>query len=254
MLHWHAGVPFARMVEAGHIHHGAAWRYVMQRLFLVCLFAAVLFGTAGTLAWDRAWLFLASSVGLEIITLFALALAAPEMLAHRGAGHEGVKFFDRIFVVAWFLILLATPAAAGIDFRLGLTAHYAQSTGLAAYSGIACGVGIVLLILGYLLGLWAMLVNRHFEQFVRIQRDRAHGVITKGPYRIVRHPGYAATMIGAVATPLILGSWTAAGGAAACVALFCLRTALEDRTLRCELNGYEDYACRTRYRLVPGLW
>jgi len=36
--------------------------------------------------------------------------------------------------------------------------------------------------------------------------------------------------------------------------LTVVRTALEDRTLLAELDGYRDYAERVRYRLVPGVW
>ena len=32
------------------------------------------------------------------------------------------------------------------------------------------------------------------------------------------------------------------------------RIPLEERTLREGLVGYDDYAARVRYRLVPGLW
>jgi protein-S-isoprenylcysteine O-methyltransferase Ste14 len=36
--------------------------------------------------------------------------------------------------------------------------------------------------------------------------------------------------------------------------LFVIRTALEDRTLQKELPGYQEYALRVRYRLLPGVW
>ena len=41
-------------------------------------------------------------------------------------------------------------------------------------------------------------------------------------------------------------------GVAAC--LLVVRTALEDRTLQQELDGYREYAGRVRYRLLPGVW
>ena len=100
-----------------------------------------------------------------------------------------------------------------------------------------------------------MTANPHFEKTVRIQTDRDHRVIDSGPYRIVRHPGYAATAVGLLlATPLLLRSWWAFVPAVAGVAWLVLRTALEDRTLRRELAGYESYAARVRWRLVPGVW
>ena len=101
-----------------------------------------------------------------------------------------------------------------------------------------------------------MLVNEHFEQFGRIQDDRDHRVVTTGPYAVVRHPGYLGAIVGvgAVATPLMLGSaWTFVP-AGIVAALFIVRAALEDRMLQRKLAGYGDYARRTRYRLVPGIW
>ena len=102
---------------------------------------------------------------------------------------------------------------------------------------------------------WSMLVNTHFEKTVRIQTDRNHKVIDTGPYRVVRHPGYLGLIAGFIlSAPLLLGSWWAFVPAVASTATLIVRTALEDRTLREELDGYEDYARRVRYRLVPGVW
>ena len=101
----------------------------------------------------------------------------------------------------------------------------------------------------------AMTVNPHFEKTVRIQDDRNHRVIESGPYRIVRHPGYTATLLGFVlATPLLLGSWWAFIPAILAMLCFIIRTVLEDLTLHKELWRYEAYAQKVRYRLLPGLW
>ena len=80
------------------------------------------------------------------------------------------------------------------------------------------------------------------------------GVVSSGPYRIVRHPGYLAAIVGSLAAPLILGSLWAFAPVVAGALLFTARTALEDRTLRQELAGYPEYASRTRFRLLPGIW
>jgi protein-S-isoprenylcysteine O-methyltransferase Ste14 len=89
---------------------------------------------------------------------------------------------------------------------------------------------------------------------VRIQTDRGHTVAEGGPYRFVRHPGYVGAAAFVVALALMLGSLWALIPAAVALAAVIERTALEDRTLRLELAGYEAYAERTRYRLVPGVW
>jgi protein-S-isoprenylcysteine O-methyltransferase Ste14 len=115
-------------------------------------------------------------------------------------------------------------------------------------------IGYVLLIGGIAVTTWAQGVNPYFEPGVRIQQERAQQVVTSGPYRLVRHPGYSAAIAMFVAMPLALASWWALLPAALAIALLVVRTGLEDRLLRAELGGYADYASRTRYRLLPGLW
>ena len=101
---------------------------------------------------------------------------------------------------------------------------------------------------------WAMATNRFFSSEVRIQRDRGHHLISAGPYRFVRHPGYSVAIVLFCATPVALGSWWALIPAVAVVGMFLRRTSLEDHLLRAELEGYADYACRVRFRLIPGVW
>ena len=101
---------------------------------------------------------------------------------------------------------------------------------------------------------WAESVNKFFEPTVRIQTDRGHRVIDTGPYAIVRHPGYASGYLLFVGMPLALGSlWALIPAILSCL-LLVVRTILEDQTLRNELAGYEEYAQRVRYRLIPGVW
>jgi len=109
-------------------------------------------------------------------------------------------------------------------------------------------------VLGATLMAWAMQSNKFFSSVVRIQKDRGHTVVTGGPYRFIRHPGYAGMSGFMLATPLILNSRWAFAPAVATAAVTVLRTMLEDRTLRRELENYADYACEVRYRLLPAVW
>lgn len=99
-----------------------------------------------------------------------------------------------------------------------------------------------------------MISNPFFEATVRIEKERSHRVIAVGPYRYIRHPGYAGAILFYIAMPLMLGSWVAFIGALFGVAVYVGRTAMEDRTLRKELDGDQDYARQVCYRLLPGLW
>jgi protein-S-isoprenylcysteine O-methyltransferase Ste14 len=109
-------------------------------------------------------------------------------------------------------------------------------------------------VLGDLIFLWAMAENKFFTKMVRIQKERGHYVVTGGPYRYVRHPGYVGWYIMMIGLAVALGSLWGFIPAGILLALMLVRTALEDRTLRKELAGYEDYAQRVRYRLIPGVW
>ena len=117
-----------------------------------------------------------------------------------------------------------------------------------------CVLGYAPLIIGMVGLTWAESVNKFFEPSVRIQTDRGHKVIDTGPYAIVRHPGYAFGFLLFLGMPLALGSLWALIPAILLCPLLVLRTVWEDRTLRDELPGYEEYARRVRFRLLPGIW
>jgi protein-S-isoprenylcysteine O-methyltransferase Ste14 len=99
-----------------------------------------------------------------------------------------------------------------------------------------------------------MASNRFFAITVRIQEERGHQVVDTGPYRVVRHPGYAGSILYTLAIPIILGSWWTFIPGAVTVGLLIMRTGLEDRTLQEELPGYQNYSQRISSRLFPGVW
>jgi protein-S-isoprenylcysteine O-methyltransferase Ste14 len=134
---------------------------------------------------------------------------------------------------------------AGMDVRFGWTVPLPLALQLAAM-GVAA--------LGYALMTWALAVNAFFSKVVRIQEDRGQRVVTRGPYRLVRHPGYVGTIAFELATPIMLGSlWALIPGVLA-ASLTVVRTVLEDRTLQQELDGYQEYARHVPHRLLPGVW
>jgi protein-S-isoprenylcysteine O-methyltransferase Ste14 len=222
-----------------------ALRYAGQRLGLIAVFACLLFTAAGTVDWPRGWAYVLVLLAVEVVTLVLFAVHAPAMLERRGRAGAGVERYDRVFTALYLAIAVVTPVVAGLD---------AVRYGWTELPSWLFFVGLAVLLPAETVGTWAMLVNEHFEQFGRIQADRGHRVVTNGPYAVVRHPGYLGAVAGAVVTPLMLGSgWTFVPAVLA-AALFVVRTALEDRMLRRKLPGYEDYARRTHYRLVPGVW
>jgi protein-S-isoprenylcysteine O-methyltransferase Ste14 len=89
---------------------------------------------------------------------------------------------------------------------------------------------------------------------VKVQKERAQTVITTGPYRYVRHPMYAGMIFYLFCAPLLFGSWWGLLWGCALLGLFAIRILIEEGTLRKELQGYNEYAARVRYRLVPLVW
>lgn len=220
---------------------GAVVKRLAQVVGSLLVPLAVALACAGTLAWPWAWGLLACGLAVVLVNVLVLP---KDLIAERGAPRENVKAWDRLITRLSLVPFFAVYVVAGLDHRLGWTP---DATAL-HLAGLAAGV------LGNAVFTWAMRSNRYFSTMVRIQEDRGHSVATGGPYRVVRHPGYAGYILISLATPLILGSaWGLLPGGAV-VVLFLVRTALEDRTLQKELAGYADYVRAVRYRLVPYVW
>jgi protein-S-isoprenylcysteine O-methyltransferase Ste14 len=201
-----------------------------------------LFGSARRLSWWNAWVLL----GLSLIAGLAFTVGrSPELTAERRNIKAG-KSWDKLIVS---ITVLFGPAAVWITAGLDDRFHWSDRM----FSS-AAPIGVAVALLSTALSAWAIRANRFFSSVVRIQKDRGHAVVADGPYRFIRHPGYAGMSAFMLATPVILGSYWALAPAAGTVAMNALRTALEDRTLHDELEGYTDYARKVRYKLLPGIW
>jgi protein-S-isoprenylcysteine O-methyltransferase Ste14 len=210
------------------------------------LWIALLFGSAGTLRWLRGWICLAAYIICMSVVGILMRRSNPELEQERSKWkRDDTKKFDKTFLALFIPLTFVQVVVAGFDVvRFGWTRMPFE----AVYPGV-----IIFAAANALIG-WTLAVNRHAETTVRIQSDRAHTVITSGPYRIVRHPMYLGTLFMYPATALILGSLWALAVSAIMALLLIWRTAMEDLTLRDELPGYEEFTRTTRYRLLPGIW
>ena len=223
-------------------------RYVVGTFLGPFVEGVLLFAAAGTVAVPRAWLFLGVSLVGMVGQTIIVAIKNPGLVNHRGGWRQkkDTKRWDRLLLPAFGLLsFYAAPVVMGLDVG---RCHW---SGLGVWSAL---LGTALFMVGTDVLTWAMLANTHFEATVRIQRDRDHTVVTKGPYAYVRHPGYVGASLWALSGPLMVGSAVGLIPAALSVLVLVVRTALEDHTLQRELTGYTAYAQRVRYRLVPGLW
>lgn len=230
----------------------AGVRHWLIKGYVGVVFTALsLFIPAGRLDWWQAWVYVALWALWHTAMAVLLIPISPGLLAERAKRQRGDKPWDVALMSVYGLITLAYGIVAGLDMRFGWSAGASGAGPFPVWLQI---VGAVAIALGFALVVWSMYANAYFSTIVRIQRERDHSVATGGPYRFVRHPGYLGQFLNNVGTPLLLGSlWTVPLAGAAAV-LFVVRTALEDRTLLEELDGYRAYAEETRYRLIPGVW
>ena len=219
-------------------------RRLVPVIFSLAITSACLFGSVGRWDWTNAWVLLGLNFAASIAST-ALLWRNPELLAER-SNIKACKSWDKLIVA---IVVLLGPVATWIT--AGLDTRFHWSDGMPCLAFIA---GVVVAVLAAALIAWAMYSNKFFSSVVRIQKDRGHFVVTEGPYRFVRHPGYAGISAFTLATPLILNSRWAFAPAVATAAITVLRTVLEDRTLYNELDGYADYARRVKYKLVPAIW
>jgi protein-S-isoprenylcysteine O-methyltransferase Ste14 len=224
-------------------------KVLLRLLADAALVATILFVSAGTLAWPRAWVLVAVLVAIRTVSAVLVYGVNPTLLRER-AGlplHADQSSADRLLLLGVLATgFLGLPAIAALDrFHWHVFGRPAHLLGDA---------GLVLFALGWALKGFALRANAFATTVVRWQRERGHMVVETGPYAVVRHPFYAAD-------PLIflgLSFWLESSVAALCAlvptGLMLSRLALEERFLRNALPGYVGYAKRVRYRLVPGLW
>lgn len=219
------------------------------RLVLTYLFMPlVLLVSGGDAGWWQGWAFsvliVAAGVGGHILAEWR----HPGTMAERQNYDKapGVKPWDKV-LSPLMAVSISFPLfiVAGLDHRLGWSSEFPLWLNF---------LGLILVATGYAFAGWAFAENRFFSGLVRIQKERGHVVCDSGPYRIVRHPGYAGNMLPLPGIVLALSSvWTLIPAAAALI-IAVVRTALEDRTLQEELPGYREYARRVHYRLIPGIY
>jgi protein-S-isoprenylcysteine O-methyltransferase Ste14 len=218
---------------------------LVQILFLVLVQAIALFASVWKWNWWNAWAYLGEYLLFLVFNVFVLLPHHKDLVEERSQIGEGAKGWDRVIGGIGAFGGLLIFILAGLDERFGWIGTIALWVQIAA---------LILLGLSYPLFTWAMVSNKYFSVIVRIQKERGHRVQTGGPYRFVRHPGYASMTLSYLLLPIALGSLWALIPAVFLVGNLFLRTVLEDRTLQNELEGYKDYATRVRYRLIPGLW
>ena len=202
----------------------------------------------GDSGWSQAWLYSLLFLGAAIGGRIWAEQRHPGLTAERQniESVQDAKGWDKVLAP-----LMAVSVVFPLVIVAGLDHRYNWSPEFPSWLIV---IGFVLISLGYAFAAWALAENRFFSSVVRIQTDRGHVVCDSGPYRFVRHPGYAGNILPLFGIVLALGSvWTLIPAAVALI-ITVIRTVFEDKTLQEELPGYRDYARRVHYRLIPGIY
>lgn len=210
-------------------------------LLSTAVLTALLYMCAGRTDAPVLRTYIAIFAGMGLLT--ALATDSSLEQERRKAGPASVDTASRVAASALFL---ATVTVAALDRgRLHWTHIITRLEQI---------VVLIVLILAAGFQVWAMAVNPFFSSAIRIQTERGHELVTRGPYRFVRHPGYLAMAISMPATALALGSMTALIPALCYSGLIVHRTRREDIFLIERLQGYAGYREVVRSRLIPRIW
>lgn len=223
---------------------------VLARLVAdAALVAILLFVSAGTLAWRRAWVLLAVLLVVRTVGAVAVYRVNPALLQERARLpiHGDQPWSDKLLLLAVITTgFVGLPVIAGLDvFRWHVLPRPAPPL---------ASLGLVLFTLGWGIKALALRANAFATTVLRLQRDRKHALVDTGVYRIVRHPFYAGTPPVLVGLGLWLESYASALFAVVPITFMVMRLKLEERFLRRELPGYSEYAARVPHRLLPGIW
>jgi len=217
-------------------------------VFNVALYALLLFVPAGTLHWWRAWVFLAVTVVVMALAVFSILPDNADLFSQRAKGiiQKGQPLWDRVLVILLVVSYVGQIVFIPLDvFRF----HLASKPG-----EFVSFLGLALYVAGWWIMTRAMKVNPFAVPVVSLQEERQQRVIDTGVYAVVRHPMYTGFVPMVVGPALWLESYVAALLAIAPITVLAVRSVFEERFLKRELRGYEAYAKKVSYRLIPFVW
>lgn len=197
--------------------------------------------------WWEAWVYAIINLLGFIVSRLLAARRNPDIIKERA------RYFQHEDAISWDKLLSPLVGLGGgmVPLVVGLDARFGWSPVLGSEINL---VALLVLVAGFTISSYALIENGFFSGVVRIQRERGHHLVSGGPYRWVRHPGYAGALLVYLATPLFLDSLWAILPVIWLMIILVIRTALEDNFLKEELAGYREYTQEVRYRLVPGIW
>jgi len=217
---------------------------VAASLFGLVFFAVPLFWPAGTFDYWQAWVFIAVFAAVSFGPSVYWALRRPEVLRRRM--HSGptaeTRPAQKVATVGIIIMVAAVLVVSALDHRFGWSQ---VPTPVVVIGDVLVAVG---------LGMAMLVVHQNSYAAATITVEAEQPVVDTGLYGVVRHPMYVGALIMMVGMPLALDSYWGLVTLVPGVAVLVLRIVDEEKMLRQELAGYDEYTQKVHYRLVPGIW
>ena len=207
----------------------------------VLLIGALIFLPAGSFEFFGGWLLM----GILFVPMFlagiVMMIKSPTLLASRLDAKEKEKK-QSIVVKLSGLMFIVGFVLAGLDFRFGWIK-------LPLVVNI---VAAVVFIVAYIIYAEVLRENAYLSRTIKVVEGQK--VISTGLYGIVRHPMYFATILLFMSMPLVLGSVVSFVVFLVYPPIIAARIKNEEEVLARELEGYEEYKKKVKYRMLPFIW
>ena len=207
-------------------------------------FGVFLFWPAGTFDYWQAWVFIAVFGVVSFGPSVYWALRRPDVLRRRM--HSGptaeTRPAQRVATVGIVAMVVAMLVVSALDHRFGWSQ---VPTPIVVIGDALVAIG---------LGMSMLVVHQNSYAAATITVEAEQPVVDTGLYGLVRHPMYVGALILMVGMPLALDSYWGLVTLVPGVAVLVLRIVDEEKMLRQELAGYDEYTTKVHYRLVPGVW
>lgn len=207
----------------------------------VLLIGALIFLPAGGFAFAGGWLLM----GILFIPMFGAGIVMmvknPSLLASRLDAKEKERE-QNVVVKLSGLMFIGGFVLAGLDHRFGWIRLPFEVNIAAA----------VVFIIAYILYAEVLRENTYLSRTIKVVEGQK--VVSTGLYGIVRHPMYFATILLFMSMPLVLGSLVSFVVFLAYPFIIAARIKNEEEVLSRELDGYEEYKQKVKYRMIPFIW
>ena len=230
--------------------------HIIFSIFFTLLFPAAFFVLAGDFTWIEGWIFTIILLAWVSALMFYLVKKDPELFRERlvlpiqkeKKEEQDIqqKGWDKPIIAILFTIYGIWIVGMPLDAK-----RFALSP---EFPVLAKVIGVIFLNSGLAIALKALMDNPFAASLARVQKDRKQRVVSTGIYSVVRHPLYLGGILWFMGTPLLFGSLIGIGCTIGMSILFAIRAVKEERMLEDELEGYDEYRKKVRYRIIPFLF